>query len=557
MFTRSLTNPGTPWGLNAASPAHMQGIGRRVLLQLLLMGVCCCATGLTAVTLGKDIDFDLLNYHYYDVYALLHGRLGWDIAPAQLQTYVNPLFDFPFYFLLTHISNPRWVTFGMGAVQGITAFLLIQLVWTFFQDQPPVRRTIYAAVAIAVGLTGAAGLPVLGTAMVAWEPAGFAVAGILLLLKAQPDTGAMRAATLHGAAGLLVGMAVGGKLTMGPYAVGLAVALLLYRGISFHRIRLVIVFCMAVLLGVAITSGYWFVLLYKHFDNPLFPFFNDIWKSSYWEMVRISIHRFKPRDLTQWLFYPFFWVIKNHLVTELIFRDLRFAVLYIFSILALLYQTFKQNNGMTAFLSPINAPRRLLLIFFLVSYVIWEAMFSIYRYILPLELLSGLILIVLLEHLFVIHFWRIAILLGISGVILVTTIYPDWGRAEFGDKYFPIEVPTLPDDSLLLLAGGAPMAYIVPILDHKVRAVAIKNNLLSPSQGNLLVAKARRIVRDHAGPIFSLSVVRGDGVVNHWYAAYGLKRDLDQCKDLAPRIGDDTLRICPLNRIPVTNGLEK
>ncbi|HUA79263.1 MAG TPA: hypothetical protein VL997_02735, partial [Dyella sp.] len=38
--------------------------------------------GLLSTYLGKDVDFDLLNYHFYNPWALLHGRLSVDGFPA-------------------------------------------------------------------------------------------------------------------------------------------------------------------------------------------------------------------------------------------------------------------------------------------------------------------------------------------------------------------------------------------------------------------------------------------------------------------------------------------
>ena len=51
---------------------------------------CVVAAGARSIGLGKDVNWDLRNYHWYNAWALLNGRLGWDLAPAQLQTYYNP-----------------------------------------------------------------------------------------------------------------------------------------------------------------------------------------------------------------------------------------------------------------------------------------------------------------------------------------------------------------------------------------------------------------------------------------------------------------------------------
>lgn len=42
--------------------------------------------GLVSLMLGQDDNWDMKNYHWYDPYALLHGRVGVDMAPGQWQS---------------------------------------------------------------------------------------------------------------------------------------------------------------------------------------------------------------------------------------------------------------------------------------------------------------------------------------------------------------------------------------------------------------------------------------------------------------------------------------
>src|SRR5207244_919974 len=56
--------------------------------------------GLLALALGQDDNWDLKNYHLYNAYALLNGRLGVDLAPGQWQSYFNPTLDLVYYGLM-------------------------------------------------------------------------------------------------------------------------------------------------------------------------------------------------------------------------------------------------------------------------------------------------------------------------------------------------------------------------------------------------------------------------------------------------------------------------
>ena len=51
----------------------------------------CSAVGLLSVTLGPDNYWDLRFYHLYAPYAYLHDRYLYDVAPAEYQSFLNPV----------------------------------------------------------------------------------------------------------------------------------------------------------------------------------------------------------------------------------------------------------------------------------------------------------------------------------------------------------------------------------------------------------------------------------------------------------------------------------
>jgi hypothetical protein len=77
--------------------------------------------GLGALLLGQDASWDLRDYHYYNPYAFLNNRMSFDVAPAQLQTYYNPMLYIPFYFMVNYLPPPA-VGLLLGTVQGINFY---------------------------------------------------------------------------------------------------------------------------------------------------------------------------------------------------------------------------------------------------------------------------------------------------------------------------------------------------------------------------------------------------------------------------------------------------
>ena len=81
---------------------------REVAIAVALMTLGGCIS----LALGQDANWDLKNYHIYIPYAFMHGRLGLDVAPAQMaqmQTYLNPLLDIPYFLLAVQLQWPSRV----------------------------------------------------------------------------------------------------------------------------------------------------------------------------------------------------------------------------------------------------------------------------------------------------------------------------------------------------------------------------------------------------------------------------------------------------------------
>ncbi len=88
--------------------------------------------------------------------------------------------------------------------------------------------------------------------------------------------------------------------------------------------------------GVLLSSGAWMWTLYSHFESPLFPYFNDIFRSPWWDPTRFGDRRFGPHSLFGWLTYPIplFGYSANY-VTDARFRDWRMPLIYLALIAAL------------------------------------------------------------------------------------------------------------------------------------------------------------------------------------------------------------------------------
>ena len=166
---------------------------------------------------GEDVNWDWQNYHEYNVWAVINGRYGLDALPAGFQTYFNPTVYFPVYYL-RHLLPLPYGLMILGAVHGLNLLLIYFLIRVLLREAAT-ASAIGASILIAA--VGPMTLSEVGTSFSDILTALPILAGCILILSADGSR--------HGRyvlAGLLIGAAVGLKLTNVVYALGAAAAVL-------------------------------------------------------------------------------------------------------------------------------------------------------------------------------------------------------------------------------------------------------------------------------------------------------------------------------------------
>jgi hypothetical protein len=515
-----------------------------------VFGACLLVAGVVSVALGKDVNWDLRNYHWYNAWALLHGRMGFDVAPAQLQTYHNPLADLPFYGLVHLFDEPRAVAFAMGAWVAVGAyFLLRMLVLLFPFDRDRANGALWIAASAAIGLTGVAGIAAWGATFNEWPSIALALAGLRLAVRAAIE-GEERRPRAFGAAGFLFGCAIGLKLTFAAYGLGFLVACLAH-GTLRERLTRPLVAGAFMALGFLATYGWWGWVLWREFANPFFPYFNAVFQSPWWETADFFDRNFGPRNWRQWIFFPVFFARDHRLVAEVSFRDWRIAVLFALMVACWATSRWRNLRENPNFAPPAAGPEasawRVLVLFALVSYLAWLKLFGIYRYLAALEVVSGALIVGCVIYLAPRGKVRVAVVLVLTTLLLATTrVGWGWGRAEFGERYFDVRAPALPPDSLVIVGYRHPMAYAIPFFRADARFVSPANNFLDLNQRNRLAVRAAELIRGHKGPRFLLEYKERNGHDVRTLAHFGLESAEADCVPVRSSMDIDYMRICPL-----------
>jgi hypothetical protein len=504
--------------------------------------------GLLVVLRGPDTDWDFRNYHWYNAYAWLTERRGFDVAVAHHATYYNPLADVP-AFVVAQVLPAWFVGFLVGCIHGLNLLLLYHLARAALGAARGSggSNADWLALAIAIaGTTGGMALLLVGNASNDMTVSLFVLLALLLIVRVSDSkVHAVREFWRFGAAGLAGGIAVGLKLTMAPFAFGLAIGVLALRAPARIRLQRVALLGVGGLIGAALFGGIWAYTLWQETGNPVFPYFNDIIGSPLILDASYRDPRFLPESLGEALIYPYLFAWDGMQVSDVAFRDIKIALAYTLMPLTLLWVLVSRRAQLTQAM-------RLLFTVCVVSYAVWLLIFGIYRYALTLEMLAPL-LIALAVSLWPTtekRRWRVlavlwfAALLG-TGWSAIAAIRGSWREA-----YVSVAVPAIADPArtLAVMAGVEPMGYIVPAFPPQIPFLRIDGWLDTPAAHSAFGDRMRARIDAHAGPIFGVFIERERARAVAAFDAAGLALAKQDCATIEANVGDP-LWWCALHKM--------
>ena len=477
------------------------------------------------VLLGKDTSWDFRNYHWYAPYALLNHRMGIDVAVAHQASYYNPYLDVPFYLLATHTS--AWFALAvLGAVQGAVVIPLYLMGRSALRFNMTMSDTKFMAGALALlGTVGALTLTEFGTTYYDNVMSVFILAGLAILVVKRDVLREGPLAKVGGIcaiAGLITGMAMGLKLPEMPFCVGFAGALIALGGSGKHQAVRLAAGGIAGLVGFAIFSGPWMLYMYQLTGNPLFPYWNDYWKSPLALPAPYRDLRFVPafRPWWQQLFFPVLFTIDWHVADDLGFQDIRVMLTYLLVIAAgAVWLARRQSRDL---LLEARATA-VLLVFFAVAYLVWMRMFAIYRYIILFEMLAPLLIIGAVSLLPLTRRTRYLTLAALCAACHLTARSDFLERAPVEDPYVQAALPPIlrPDKTMVVMTGDEPMGFIATTLPREIPVLRIDGWFLQPRDSTLLTRQMKARVRDHLAKGGDLYLMADAGGITRAHDALG------------------------------------
>lgn len=450
---------------------------------------------------GKEACGDLYHSHYYNVYMLLHGRIDYDIAPVGLHTFINPVFDLPFYSFV-HLFQARTVGFLMGAIHGINLWLLYLLAKRVLAGERGWKPAIAAALALActaAGLYSPMVVAEVGTVFNDLIGSLFIFGALYVLLGVYQSVGGIKAVAC---AGVLVGCVVGGKLTHAIYLPAF-VALSLMTGNGWRgKLTNATIFGLALGIGFLLTNGYWMYLLYTRLHNPLFPFYNKLFRSDYFPQVNFSDTRFGPKTWADALLFPYTTSFNHAMTAEVPYRDWRYFIAFLaLGVAVIRVDTAWRKWKAGAAEETLRSVCLPLTVFFFVTYVVWMYQFGIVRYAVGLEMIAPLLIVVLLLRIMPRQAPALGLGLACLAVIAAAMKPADWGRDRIWTKhYFEDELPSLAanERAFVIVACQFPCTHLLPMLPQQTR-------FANPAALETFYPAVREALRTHNGSVYLLT----------------------------------------------------
>ncbi len=438
-------------------------------------------SALTYLALGRSLGFDTMNYEFSSGFGLLHGFGSKYALAGQLQTYLDAQVNVFYYLLLRYLPSAV-AGLGIVLVESIGVGLLVPVAAAAARQSGFGRATSY----LLGGIAGVSGL--ISPNYV--HELGSTFSDTIILLPLLASAGILAVQLLQVGrhfsnlscelAGACLGVALIVKLTSATCVLGILLGLFVAIALGQQRHGLwTAIRATAITGGVAVavfiivylpTTG---LLLWRRYGNPLFPYYNSVFRSRVILPGNWRDTRWTVSSLTQAVHHVHSLLFGGMGLDEYWVRAPILVVGTMFLAALLVFDLLRRRQPVTLFIE----------MSIVVGFLSWFFQFGYYRYSAVLEMVlpAAVIAAVLLHRL---HTHLVVVLLAI--VTLLSTLagsvsFAESDRAPLNGSEFGVtadsHISAVSDR--VLLTTGAPMGFLVRYFPNDTKVVRIGGNLVN------------------------------------------------------------------------------
>ncbi|MCQ2790011.1 MAG: hypothetical protein MJ229_06520 [bacterium] len=261
--------------------------------------------------------FDWLNYHHYNAWAFLKDRLSVDFFAANSRTYFCPYVEvFNFVTLNLFQNHAKLFVFVNCFDSAIFLFLAYKISEYFYSGLPKCKFLLpFLSIPFFVFC-----VPEFREAQ-DFSHAELFISNIVLLAMLlfvpaffEKKSKANKIKLCVG--GSLLGLALGFKLTTIVFVLGLVITVLLLHNRIENKLMKLLCVLIPCFVVFFVMDFYWFYKVYLQFNNPFFPYFNDLFHSIYigqQSFMNVDFGHLYPEKLYQFILFPVLFFNKNRM----------------------------------------------------------------------------------------------------------------------------------------------------------------------------------------------------------------------------------------------------
>jgi hypothetical protein len=496
--------------------------------------------------LGKDMAWDTLNYHLYLGFSALNDRFDQDYFAAGPLSYLNPYAYAPFYAMVRAGMPALVICSVLSAVHSIILWIAFELGVAVCPTEDSRTRVLAGGCAVALAFMNPILMQQIGSCFADITTAELALGGWLLLANAVRVPRVSRVIY----AGLILGAASALKLSNALSAVS-ALAMLAMLPLGWReRIRHGFLYGISIGIGFVVVAAPWSYRLEKIFGNPLFPMFNNVFRSpEFTTQSMASAYRFIPESVGAALWRPFAMIDPVQMVhEELSTPDPRYAILVCLVILFVLRWAWMRLGNASP---PPSNPRqsdsnRVLAALgcgLTLNWMLWLHVSGNSRYVLPMACVAAAVIVGLLFRLFEslpkVRNYILAFIFVTQAVQLYMGAEFRWNGVPWGGQWFDVSVPKKlkTEPQLYLTLGTQSNSFLAPFFAKESGFVnLIGGYTLDPEGPN--GARVRTLI-DRFSPnvrVVYLSARPSENAerrplpqVDNLLQLFGLRADMDTC----------------------------
>jgi hypothetical protein len=419
----------------------------------LIYAICLLLSVARTVVGGQDLNFDLVTYHYYLGYSAFADRLSLDYLPASFQGYQSPL-PYTLLYRLDQAGVYPVVNASIhAAIHALNLVLLFVVSEILVQGVSIQRKWLVVACFGLLGAITPAYWYLVGTSFSDLFTSVPVLAGVWLAARSYGENGDRARAYCIVVAALLVGIAAGIRMHNAIYVFGFltAMAVVAPRERRWRDIGSALTAACA---GAALSFAPWAIRVYQEFGNPVFPFFNGIFRSPHFPDANLALTSFVPANVWEWIKFPFRMAMyRDWVYIETRLPDIRPALLAVLACIGLVLWLLNRagiRSGLTALRGGLGHRvryedgARFIVTFFVASLGFWLVTSSNGRYGIALLLLAGPICGVLLLRILPLRyllFVGFGVLLWHGAVLEVFFRQARPHAAPWSARYFDWNIP--------------------------------------------------------------------------------------------------------------------